>query len=109
MSIPLDFSDLDVEGGTRCFETISFSGKRKVAYFCDQCGTRLWHSGTAPPSAITLKAGTLDNAQTVRPVAHLWVSKKNAGIELDPRAELFETQPDDVQLWRSQLKPFPAP
>ncbi len=103
MSLVLDYADLAIVGAPATLETRSFSGKRKIAYFCDRCGTRLWHSATNPPTAITLKVGTLDEAQTVRPVAHLWVSKKNPGLTLDPSAEAYDTQPDDVGQWRKRL------
>lgn len=103
MSIPCAFDDLTVTGMPTHFETIAHSGKRKYNYFCGDCGTRLWHSGTIPPTAITLKVGTLDHAMDIEPVGHLWTSKKQAGITLDPASDQHQTQPDDVFAWRNNL------
>ena len=104
MSIPMEYDQLTVTGEPGLFTTKAFSGVPKNNYFCEKCGTRLWHSGSAPPSAITLKVGTLDDASNVEPLGHLWVSKKQAGIELDPASDQYDTQPDDVVAWRVRLE-----
>ncbi|SIN95633.1 Uncharacterized conserved protein [Parasphingorhabdus marina DSM 22363] len=103
MSLPMPFDRLRVDGTPAVFQSTAFSGKAKYNYFCSVCGTRLWHSGSAPPDQITLKAGTLDNDQDIEPLGHLWVSKKQAGIFLDPDSEQYDTQPDDVATWRENL------
>lgn len=103
LSIPMKYEQLTVSGQPSVFETKAYSGAAKYNYFCHQCGTRLWHSGTNPPEAITLKVGTLDDPSNIEPLGHLWVSKKQAGIYLDPGSDQFETQPDDVMAWRMSL------
>lgn len=103
MSIPFTYADLTVTGTPSVFETVGHSGKRKYNYFCGDCGTRLWHSGSNPPTAITLKVGTLDHSSEIAPVGHLWVSKKQSGITLDPKSYQHQTQPDDVVAWRNNL------
>ncbi len=103
MSIPMTYDVLTVTGSPEVFETTAHSGKQKHNYFCGDCGTRLWHSGSNPPMAITLKVGTLDGSADIAPVGHLWVSKKQAGITLDPQTDQHQTQPDDVSAWRNKL------
>ncbi|MEO9472141.1 GFA family protein [Parasphingorhabdus sp.] len=103
MSIPLDYDQLQVEGTPISFTTTAFSGRAKHNFFCANCGTRLWHSGSIPPDSITLKVGSLDDSSGIAPQGHLWVSKKQAGIKLDQAIEQFDTQPDDVTEWRGNL------
>ena len=103
MSVPMRFSALTVEGKVTFFETIAYSGKIKFNYFCGLCGTRLWHASTNPPDAITLKVGTLDDPADVTPLGHLWVSKKQPGIELNPASDQHLTQPSDLNAWRANL------
>lgn len=103
MSIPMEYDALTVGGETSSFETQAFSGKIKHNYFCGNCGTRLWHSTSNPPQTITLKVGTLDDPTQIAPVGHLWVSKKQPGIELDPASDQHLTQPDDLTAWRAGL------
>lgn len=52
---------------------------------------------------ITLKVGTLDTASNISPRGHLWVSKKQPWVVLDPSLPAFDTQPDDVHIWRTTL------
>ena len=103
MSIPMQYEALQVEGKPSSFESKAFSGKVKRNYFCGNCGTRLWHSGSNPPDAITLEVGTLDDPSGIAPLGHLWVSKKQPGIELDPASDQQQTQPDDLTAWRAGL------
>lgn len=104
MSIALEWSALSATGKTAIYETRSFSGARKLACFCPSCGTRLWHRSAPDSEWITLKVGTLNDAHLIEPRGHLWVSKKQAWIVLDPALPAFDTQPDDVQAWRTSLR-----
>ena len=103
MAVPMRYSQLTVQGDVASFETVAHSGKAKHNYFCGQCGTRLWHSPTDPPDAITLKVGTLDDPRGIAPSGHLWVSKKQPGFELDPVSDQHQTQPDNLVRWRANL------
>ncbi len=103
ISLPTTFDRLQVKGNPSFFESKAYSGKRKYNHFCPDCGTRLWHSGSIPPDQITLKVGTLDKGAGISPIGHLWVSKKQAGISLDPDSEQHDTQPADVAIWRNSL------
>jgi hypothetical protein len=103
MSVALEWARLSVEGEVATLETIAFSGARKLACFCPNCGTRVWHRNSPESEWITLKVGTLDDAVAISPRGHLWVSKKQPWIALDPSLPAFETQPEDVQAWRTGL------
>lgn len=103
MSVAIDFARLEVSGEPAMFETTGYSGALKRCYFCAACGTRLWHRSATSPGAATLKVGTLDEAAGIAPRGHLWVSRKQAGIEIDPAVPAFETQPDDLRRWREVL------
>lgn len=104
LSVPMAFDALTVTGTPKVFETTAHSGKRKYNYFCGNCGTRLWHSDSNPPEAITLKVGALDVSSDIAPAGHLWVSRKQAGITLDPETDQHQTQPDDLTAWRNNLR-----
>lgn len=64
----------------------------------------MWHGSSAAPDIVTLKVGTLDDSAIIAPRAHLWVSKKQAGISLDANVPAFDTQPDNFAQWREGLK-----
>ena len=103
MSVVVEFNRLRVTGEPACFETTAYSGATKHCFFCPKCGTRLWHRLGARSTLATLKVGTLDNSAGIAPRGHLWVSKLQVGIALDPAVPAFDTQPDDIQAWRESL------
>ncbi len=101
MSVALRFAELEVTGAIATHETWAFSGKRKLALFCPACGTRLWHRHSEDSEWVTLKVGTLDDAAGISPRGHLWVSKKQPWIVIPEDIPAFDTQPEDVQAWRT--------
>ena len=103
MSIGIAFSRLAVEGAPAMFEVIGFSGAVKRCYFCPFCGTRMWHRSGRNPEFATLKVGTLDHGEAIAPTFHLWVSKKQSGIELDPIVPAYDTQPENLLELRERL------
>lgn len=103
MSVAIRFDQVEVEGETAVLETRAFSGARKLAFFCAQCGTRLWHRPSGDSEWATLKVGTLDDASGLSPQGHLWVSKKQPWIVIPEDIPAFETQPEDVHGWRTGL------
>ncbi len=103
MSVAISWSQLTVTGAVAIHETQGFSGGRKLACFCPKCGTRMWHRSAKDSEWITLKVGTLEDAADIAPRGHLWVAKKQPWIELDPSLPAFDTQPEDVHIWRSTL------
>jgi hypothetical protein len=102
MSVVIDFARLFVVGEPKTDEGVTYTGKPKLRFFCGGCGTRLWHR-TGNSEAVTLKVGTLDDASGISPRGHLWVSRKQPWIVLDPSLPAYDTQPVDVQTWRAEL------
>jgi hypothetical protein len=103
MSVVVNVARLSIAGNLRTVEGVTYGGKPKLRFSCAKCGTRLWHR-TGNSETVTLKVGTLDDASGVSPRGHLWVSGKPPWIALDPSLPAFETQPDDVQAWRTGLE-----
>lgn len=103
MSVPIEWSRLTGSSAVATLEGVAYSGKPKLRCFCPECGTRMWHRSAPDSVWITLKVGTLDDASGISPRGHLWVSKKQPWITLDPSLPAFDTQPEDVQAWRISL------
>ncbi|MEK6637323.1 MAG: GFA family protein [Pseudomonadota bacterium] len=104
MSIVVGLEGLAILGTPASFGSMAFSGARKTCYFCPKCGTRLWHASSASAGVVTLKVGSLDDSVDISPSAHLWVSKKQAGINLDPNIPAFDSQPENLADWREGLR-----
>lgn len=103
LSIPIELARLHVSGALTAFEKRADSGAVTTCHSCAACGSRIYHSSSRGPERGTLKVGSLDDPSDIRPVYHLWVSRKQAWVLLDPDVPAFETQPPDLAAWRRSL------
>lgn len=65
------------------------SGATSTHRFCGTCHTRLWNDNTRLPGYVVVRAGTLDTSDTLVPVAHIWVSRKQPWIVIDAAVPQF--------------------
>jgi hypothetical protein len=103
LAIPVDRAALRLTGALASFEKRAESGGVTTCWFCPACGVRLFHASSRAPDRATLKVGTLDDTSWVAPASHLWVSRKQPWVILDPAVPAYETQPDDLAAWRRSL------
>jgi len=98
ISMPVLRKDFQMlQGVAREFKAPSNSGRLVPVLFCGDCGTRIMHTPHHSPHLVTLFPGTLDDSSWTRPVAHLWLSRRRKGVEIDAEALLFDEQPADRQ------------
>jgi len=100
MSLAVRFGDVTFSGRFASWERPTDIGTRTRCYFCPDCGSRVYHRGSASPDRATIKAGSLDDTSWIVPVGHIWVSRKQAWVVLDPAVPAHPTQPDDLDAWR---------
>ena len=73
MALIVKTEALELIRGTSSPYRASLSGGRiKSGLQCSECSTRLWGTIQSVPTIRVLQPGTLDEARTFRPVAHLW-------------------------------------
>lgn len=108
ISVPVRARDFEVSGPLAAYARATDSGTTTNCWFCSRCGTRVYHQSGRSPDMVTLKGGTLDEGAALQPVAHLWVSRRHAWLQLPPDVPAFETQPDDLKAWRNALLQPPA-
>lgn len=98
-----------VSGGDRLrsWDTRGEDGHIKRCYFCPDCGSRIYHGGDGEDDRISLKAGSLDDVDWLRPVAQIWLDSAQPWIEVDPNAyACYRREPTDeaglARRWRQQ-------
>ena len=101
--MPVAIARVAIRGEPASWTRLTGNGSGTRCFYCPSCGTRLYHQSDRAPDTITIKPGTLDRTDGLRPVGHLWVSRKQPWVELDPALPAFETQPSDLTQWRDQL------
>ncbi len=99
ISIPMDATDLSVEGDIACFTKTADSGAQTDCYFCPRCGSRIYHEGKGRLGKVTIKGGTLDDTSAIELTGHVWTSRKQAWLDLDPDLPAWETQPASPEEW----------
>ncbi len=103
LSISVAAEDFEVEGEMAAYDRPAESGATTTGFFCPHCGARLFHRSSRSAARLTLKAGNLDDTSGLTPVCHLWVSRKQPWVVLDPALPAYDTQPADLKAWREEL------
>jgi len=77
--------DLSIRKGTpKCWTRPAASGGEMTCWFCETCGSRLWHEAGA---IISIKGGAFDTPPEVR--VHIWTTRRLPWVII----------PDDVEIW----------
>ena len=71
----------------------SANGIQFEEIFCRTCHTRIFNRNDVIPHMIFIRAGTLSTSQDLRPVAHIWTSRKQTWILLPEGVARFEQSP----------------
>lgn len=64
-------------------------------HFCPSCGSRIFHSRPSNSETINIKAGILDDTSHLQVAGHLWTSRKQPWLILDPSLPAYDQQPTD--------------
>lgn len=87
--------DLEVTQGTPgIYKHFAESGNRRVKEFCRDCGSQLFSYGDGRPGLKSVKVGTIDDADFVKPTANLYASKALPFTYIDENLDNFEKMPD---------------
>lgn len=105
ISVPVPSAGFQILGAMKVWRRPTDSGAFTDCWFCEACGTRLYHQGHRETDWVTLKGGSLDRADLLTPAAHIWVKRKQPWVVLPADTPVFETQPDDLDGWRHSLAP----
>ncbi|MEN0087889.1 MAG: GFA family protein [Pseudomonadota bacterium] len=62
-------------------------------HFCPNCGCRIFHSRPTNTETVNIKTGILDDTSHLRVAGHLWVSRKQPWVQLDPSLPSYDCQP----------------
>lgn len=103
MSLSVPCAQVSVTGALASWERATDVGSRTRCFFCPACGSRVYHVSSALPDRMTIKGGSMDDTSGLVPTAHIWTSRKQAWVRLDPDVPTHETQPEDLAGWRSGL------
>ena len=69
-------------GQLQSWTRLAPSGQEIMGRFCGSCGTRVFHEISSNQNIISIKPGTLNNTNQLRPVAHIWTKSAQPWITI---------------------------
>ncbi len=103
LSVPVQTEHFEITGAMKVYRRSTDLGGTTACWFCQACGTRLYHQSVGESDSVTIKGGSLDRADLLDPIAHIWIKSKQPWVILPPGIPSHQTQPDDLDAWRRQL------
>ena len=95
MSVRVNGHDFTItEGNGKIIKTTADSGRIKEGLFCPECGTRISNKPTSS-NLVVVKAGTLDNPNWFKPIAHIWTRSAQSWFSFSDELPKFEQAPND--------------
>jgi hypothetical protein len=72
------------KGEPEVFEITNPSGFISRQRGCRTCFTRIFNTNSSRPGIVVVRAGTLDRSDELDLVAHIWIKRKLAGLQIPP-------------------------
>ena len=85
-----------ITGALSDYRSVAESGNVMHRRFCPTCGTPVASTAESRPHAVFLRAGTLDDAETVAPAMTIWIDAAPSWACIDDHLPAFEGQPPPV-------------
>lgn len=95
--------DLSVSGDMIEGKVAQPSGAISTQFGCPICLTRIYASNDQRPGFLSVRAGTLDNSETIVPGFHLWVTSKQPWVVIPDNVPGLDTQPASQAEWMPLL------
>ncbi len=83
-----------LQGTLRRWCRATDSGRTLACFFCDDCGSRVWHGDKDQADVISIKGGSLDEPVDLTDAIHIWTSRKLPGVVIPEGARTFTAEPD---------------
>ena len=83
---------ITVTGTLKEFSRTSDKGNLVKAYFCPECGVRIYGKPGYVKGVVSLKPGTLDDTSWLNPDTALWVKSSQNWFELPEHTDKIEEQ-----------------
>jgi hypothetical protein len=87
-----------LQGQVKGYTSIADSGRKITREFCPACGSPLFTRAEKCPGLVFIKAGSLDNAEIVKPSFQGWTDCAQPWANIDPSLPCYpkaqDTQPD---------------
>ena len=85
--------DLRISGEPKSYEHTADSGNQMTKFFCPNCGSQIFGASSGRPGMKSVRSGTIDQCDLVKPAVNVYVSSKIPSTPLDPEIPAAEKMP----------------
>ena len=89
--VPL--SAFKISGKVEKFVHISDRGSKMTKYFCPKCGSHIYGENSFRAGAITIRAGSINEKEIIKPLRNIFLASKIESTPLDNGLDKFERMP----------------
>ncbi|MBT6096730.1 MAG: GFA family protein [Rhodospirillaceae bacterium] len=86
--------DVKISGETKSYQHVADSGSQMIKRFCPNCGSQLFGENSAREGMISVRAGTIDQVEMVKPARNVYCGSKIPSTPLDPELPASEKMPE---------------
>ena len=85
--------NFEIAGEVNNYTHLSDSGNNMTKYFCPKCGSQVFGKNSGRPGIITIRAGTVNEKDIIKPIRNLFLKSKVPSTPINSNLEACEGMP----------------
>ena len=85
--------NFEINGELNNYTHLSDAGNNMTKYFCPKCGSQVFGKNSGRPGIITIRAGTVNEKDIIKPIRNLFLKSKVPSTSIDSNLEACEGMP----------------
>ena len=83
----------EITGEVNNYTHLSDAGNNMTKYFCPKCGSQVFGKNSGRPGIITIRAGTVNEKDIIKPIRNLFLKSKVPSTPINSNLEACEGMP----------------
>ena len=85
--------NFEITGEVNNYTHLSDAGNNMPKYFCPKCGSQVFGKNSGRPGIITIRAGTVNEKNIIKPIRNLFLKSKVPSTPINSNLEACEGMP----------------
>ena len=85
--------NFEITGEVNNYTHLSDAGNNMKKYFCPKCGSQVFGKNSGRPGIITIRAGTINEKDIIKPIRNLFLKSKVPSTPINSNLEACEGMP----------------
>jgi hypothetical protein len=98
-SLIVNSDEVVFQGRLKTWDRTTDTGRTNRAFFCPDCGNRIYHQNPDAPEVVRIRSGTLDGQQIPEPRTHFHTIRQMPWVSFSEEVTRHEKQPGADQLY----------